>query len=76
MMVELTIGESMKRARKKRGITGRKLADLTGYCPTQISQWENDKQRPSLVAVIDVADALGVSIDELIGHEVRNVRNS
>lgn len=71
MLVELTMGESMRRARKKRGASMRKLAEMTGYDPSVISQWENDKAVPRLTSVIDVADALGISIDEFVGHEVK-----
>lgn len=71
MLVELTMGESMRRARKKKGISMRKLAEITGYDPSAISQWENDKAVPRLTSVVDVADALGMSIDELVGHEVK-----
>ena len=49
----------------------RKLAEMTGYDPSVISQWENDKAVPRLTSVIDVADALGISIDEFVGHEVK-----
>lgn len=72
MWVELTIGQAMKRTRKSKGISGRKLSEMTGYHATIISRWENDIQMPNLGSVIDVADALGVSIDELIGREVKS----
>ena len=71
MVVELSIGEAMKRARKKRGIKAYELAEMTGYNHCVISAWENDRAIPKLTTVIDVADALGISIDELIGHEVK-----
>ena len=74
MVVELTIGEAIRRARKKRGIKSGELAKLTGYHPTVVSTWENDRVVPKLTTVIDIADALGMSIDELIGHEVKEMK--
>lgn len=71
MLVELTIGEAIRRARKKRGMKAGELAKITGYHPTVVSTWENDRSIPKLTTVIDIADALGISIDELIGHEVK-----
>ena len=71
MLVELTIGESIRRARKKKGISSRELSMKTGYDPTCVSKWENDKAVPKITSMIDIADALGISIDELVGHEVK-----
>ena len=73
-MAELTIGQAMRNARKRKGITASKLSAITGYNKYTISRWENDKAVPTLISVIDIADTLGVSIDELIGHEVRKKR--
>lgn len=44
---------------------------MTGHHATVISNWENDIQMPNLMSVVDIADALGVSIDELVGYEVK-----
>ena len=46
------------------------LAERSGYHAKQIWTWENDTFLPRLTAVIDIADALGISIDELVGHIV------
>lgn len=64
-----TIGQSMRNARKKAKIKQGELAKIVGYGQNAICRWENDKQTPLITAVIDVADALGVSIDELVGRD-------
>ena len=71
-MAELTIGQAMRKARKRKGITGKQLAERTGYHPNIVVRWEKDQTTPMITSVIDVADALGISIDELVGHEVKN----
>lgn len=64
-----TIGKAMRFARKKAKIKQGELAKIVGYGQNAICRWENDKQTPLITAVIDVADALGVSIDELVGRD-------
>lgn len=65
----LTIGQAIRKARKSKKITQEKLAEKTGYCQNVICKWETDKQMPKITSVIDIADALGVSIDELVGRK-------
>ncbi len=66
----MTVGEAMRKARKNQGVSVDELAKKSGYHPQQIWSWENETFMPRLTAVIDIADALGISVDELIGHSV------
>ena len=36
-----------------------------------ICKWETDIQMPKITSEIDIADALGVTIDELVGRKVK-----
>ena len=47
-MTEQTFGEILRIARKKRGITQQKLADMTGFTARVISYWETDRHEISL----------------------------
>lgn len=67
----LTIGQSIRNARKKAKIKQGELAKIIGHGQNAICRWENDRQTPLITAVIDIADALGVTIDELVGREVK-----
>lgn len=67
----LTIGQAMRKARKSKKITQEKLAEITGYSQNVICKWETDKQMPKITSVIDIADALGVSVDELVGRKFK-----
>ena len=64
----MTIGEAMRKARKRKRMTVDELAQKSGYHSKQIWSWEKDTFLPRLTAVIDIADVLGISVDELIGH--------
>ena len=64
----LTIGKSIKKVRKGKKITQKALAEKTGYHVNIISRWETGLEIPNLRAAIAVADALEVSIDELVGR--------
>ncbi len=63
-----TIGEYMKMCRREKGFTQNKLAELSGVTRDNIRRYEEDKNYPSIMNVICIADALDVSIDELIGR--------
>lgn len=67
----MTIGKAMRRARKRAKLTLEKLGEMSGYNFTTICQYELDRIVPSLITVTDLADALGLSIDEYIGHTVK-----
>lgn len=67
----MTIGENIKRIRKLKGITISTLSEQTGYSLQHISCIERNKCSPRLITAIDIADALGVTIDELVGREVK-----
>lgn len=69
---KLTIGQSIQRTRESKGVSIDKLAEMTGYEKQELNKWEKDRQSPRLMVVIDIADALGVSIDELVGREVKD----
>lgn len=67
-----TIGQSIRQHRKKAKLTIKELAEKTGYCYNHIQGIEKDEHTPKITTVIDIADLLGVSIDELVGHEVKD----
>lgn len=67
----MTIGEAMKAARKKAGLTQKQLADKSGIPQPTISVIERGKYCPRLLTTIDMADALGITVDEYIGHSAR-----
>ena len=61
------IAIAIKLQRKVLGITQEELADLAGIDRTYASQLERAIANPSLTVLCKVADALGVSLVDLLG---------
>lgn len=62
-------GAKMREARINAGLTISELAYRAGVTPTTVTGSENGQKNPSLSTVILLADVLGISIDEYIGHK-------
>lgn len=62
----MSIGDNIRRIRKKRNITQRELGEkLGGISQQQIGQWENGNKNPKIETVSNIAEALGCSVAEL-----------
>ena len=66
----MTRGETMRKWRKRAGLSQYKLADLSSVTQKTIWALEHDKNNGSVTTVELLADALGLSIDEYVGHKV------
>ena len=66
-----TQGEYMRKARKDAGLSIGDLARASGISRETISALERNVNRFGTIYTISkLADALGLSIDEYVGHEV------
>lgn len=61
----MTVGECIRRYRKKRGLTQKKLGELSNTSETTIKQYETGKRQPRLEQLSQIANALGVSLADL-----------
>ena len=68
----MTIGQSIKKARTNKGFTRKDLSEASGICYITLSHWEENKATPTIILLICIADALGISLDELVGRTVAN----
>ena len=67
----MTRGETMRIWREKRGLTQPELAKLSGISQVTISALEIGRNSGGNLDTIELlADALGLSIDEYVGHKV------
>ena len=66
----ITLGQSIRSVRKKRGLTQQQLAEKTGLQQSLIARWESDSHTPTTALLVCVADALEVSLDELVGRKL------
>lgn len=60
-----TLGQRIRTARETRGLSQVSLAAAAGISQGYLSQLERDEREPTLSIAARVANALGVSVDEL-----------
>ncbi len=60
------IGKRIKEVRKQRSLTQADLAELTGMSDSYISYIETAKKQASLESLVQISNALGVTVDELL----------
>lgn len=67
------IGLRVKEVRKQSHITQAELAEMTNLSISYISHIETSQKRASLESLVRIADALGVTVDELLnGNQLNN----
>ncbi len=68
-MAEQTVGTRIAALRGARGMTGERLGSLLGLTKSQMSKIENGTRKLDVSEVALVADALGVTLAEVLGVE-------
>lgn len=71
-MKDNLIGQSIKVNRIAQNYTQKQLAQKIGVTHAAISYWENGVNIPNVKDCWLLADALGITIDELVGRDLRN----
>lgn len=71
-MKDNVIGKSIKMNRMAQNYTQIQLAQKIGVTHAAISYWENGINIPNVKDCWLLADALGITIDELVGRDLRN----
>lgn len=67
----MTRGEYMRKARLDAGLSIVRLAEISGIAQATISLLERKSLHGGWIDTIEIlADALGLSIDEYVGHKV------
>ena len=56
----MTIGQQIKTARKKCGLTQTQLAEKLGVFQQEVQRWEQDKQEPKLCTAIKIQNILNI----------------
>ena len=64
---EILIGKNIKRIRKEKGLTQKKLSELSNINEVQIRQYELGKANPKIETIEKIAKALETTTDELRG---------
>jgi transcriptional regulator with XRE-family HTH domain len=67
----LELAKNLKRLRKERGWTQQKLAEKAQMAYVNITKIEQGvSKEPTIVTMVKLADALAISLDELVGRRV------
>ena len=66
------VGGNVRRLRKARGQTQEQLAFEAGLDLTYIGGIERGRRNPSLLAMVRIATALKVELEELLAQQSRN----
>ena len=64
----MDIAQSIKKCREEQGLTQKALANKMGVTPVLISQYENGKRNPKIKTLQKIADALEMSVSDLVGE--------
>ncbi len=65
-MKKQTLGVMIASIRKERGMTQLDLAEKMGVTDKAVSKWERDLSCPDINSIPQLAEILGVSVDELM----------
>lgn len=64
----MTIGQHINLARNKQNITLDQLAEMSNVSKNTIVSWIYHDHHPDIELLIKIADALNISLDELVGR--------
>jgi DNA-binding protein len=71
----INYGEALKYQREINGVTQSGLAKATGISQQKISYYESGKHSPPIEDCIKLADFYGITLDELVGRDVKQKNN-
>lgn len=67
----MTIGEGIRKARMEKGWLQKDLAEKAGILEVSVCHYESGKVFPGALNLISIADALEISLDDLVGRKVK-----
>lgn len=65
-----TFGQRFQRLRKNAGLTQEDVANKLNITAQAVSKWENDVSAPDISVLVELADILRVTLNELLGKQV------
>ena len=67
----MTFGERLKKSREEKGYNQKQFAEKLGITATRLNYWEKDKREPDVALIKEIANALDISSDWLIGNDIK-----
>ena len=74
-MDQIKIGRFIAEKRKEQGLTQIQLAERLAVTDRAVSKWENGKAMPDSGIMLELCDALSISVNDLLHGEVVTVDN-
>lgn len=68
----MLLSENIRKFRKESGLTQEQLAEALGVTVGAVYKWENKLSTPEIRLIIEMADLFEISVDVLLGYELRN----
>lgn len=65
--VDEIFSKNMHRLRREKKLSQEQLAQMIGVKKITLAAWEQGRNRPSLGRAVDIANALGVNLEEMCG---------
>ena len=62
----MNIGENLKTARKRAGVSQKELAERLGVYQKDVSRWENGERTPSVEVFARICKTLNASADKIL----------
>lgn len=72
MDMQIRLAENIRALRRQHRFTQEQLAEGLGVTPGAVYKWEAGLSQPELAIIVELADLFQVSMDVLIGYELRN----
>lgn len=72
----MNIGQRIKQARTKNGLTQKQLGEILGSTQQMMAQYESGKHIPKIDTLNRIADALNISISDLMGSDLVSLTDS
>ena len=64
----MNIGENIRKLRKQNKLTSKQLGRMVRLSEQAICQYDRNERHPSITGLCNIANALNVSLDELVGY--------
>ena len=75
-MDNLRTGKLIAALRRKKGLTQQQLADQLNLSNKTVSKWESGNGSPDIANLPVLAEALGISVDELLKGEINSAETN
>ena len=74
LLMKLKLAENIRAYRKQRKLTQEQLAEVLNVTVGAVYKWESGLSLPELKLIVEMADFFDVSVDVLLGYEMKDNR--